>query len=49
MHADHDPPVLGGDWPDDTRTAVVTLIVGSIIGSLTGYYFGSMTGKPGPR
>jgi muramidase (phage lysozyme) len=42
-------PVLGGDWPDDTRTAVVTLIVGSIIGSLTGYYFGSMTGKPGPR
>jgi len=42
-------PVMGGDWPADTRTAVVTLIVGSIIGSLTGYYFGSMTGKPGPR
>ena len=42
-------PVMGGEWPDDTRTAVVTLIVGSIIGSLTGYYFGSMTGKPGPR
>jgi len=42
-------PALGGDWPADTRTAVVTLIVGSIIGSLTGYYFGSMTGKPGPR
>lgn len=39
-------PALGGDWPPDTRTAVVTLIVGSIIGSLTGYYFGSMTGKP---
>ena len=42
-------PVLGGEWPPDTRTAVVTLIVGSIIGSLTGYYFGSMTGKPAPR
>jgi muramidase (phage lysozyme) len=42
-------PAMGGEWPDDTRTAVVTLIVGSIIGSLTGYYFGSMTGKPGPR
>ena len=26
-------PALGGDWPADTRTAVVTLIVGSIIGS----------------
>lgn len=39
-------PALGGEWPPDTRTAVVTLIVGSIIGSLTGYYFGSMTGKP---
>ena len=42
-------PALGGDWPADTRTAVVTLIVGSIIGSLCGYFFGSMTGKPGPR
>lgn len=42
-------PALGGDWPAETRTAVVTLIVGSIIGSLCGYFFGSMTGKPGPR
>ena len=38
-------PALGGDWPSDTRTAIATLIAGSIIGSLCGYFYGSATGK----
>lgn len=38
-------PQLGGQWPSETRTAIATLIAGSVVGGLCGYYFGSMTGR----
>jgi muramidase (phage lysozyme) len=38
-------PQLGGQWPAETRTAIATLIAGSVVGGLCGYYFGSMTGR----
>lgn len=36
---------LGSDWPSDTRTMVVSLVVGGALGSVTGFWLGSSQGS----
>jgi lysozyme len=35
----------GGDWSDGSRDSIAGLVVGGILGALTGYYFGQTTSR----
>ena len=41
-------PILP-DWPNDARMAIISLVVGMVLGGVVGYYFGMMTSANRPQ